>query len=77
VLVFDEATSALDNSTERAVMEAINNLDRNLTILIVAHRLTTVKHCDSIIQLENGRVVAQGTYDYLCASSPSFRKMAA
>lgn len=77
VLVFDEATSALDNSTERAVMDAIDNLDRNLTILIVAHRLTTVKHCDTIIQLESGRVVAQGTYDYLCANSPSFRKMAA
>jgi ATP-binding cassette, subfamily B, bacterial PglK len=62
VLVFDEATSALDNATEQSVMEAIEGLDRKLTVLIIAHRLTTVQHCDSIVELENGRVVAQGTY---------------
>jgi len=76
VLVFDEATSALDNATEQAVMEAIENLDRDLTLLIIAHRLTTVQHCDTIVELENGRVVAQGNYDQLLAHSPSFRKLA-
>lgn len=62
VLVFDEATSALDNATEKSVMEAIEGLDHSLTILIIAHRLTTVQHCDSIVELDQGRVVAQGTY---------------
>ncbi len=76
VLVFDEATSALDNVTEQDVMNSIESLDRDLTILIVAHRLTTIKHCDSIVELSNGRVVAQGTYDQLLVCSASFRQMA-
>ena len=76
VLVFDEATSALDNATEQEVMSAIAELDRDLTIVIVAHRLTTIKHCDSIVELSNGRVVAKGTYDQLLESSASFRRMA-
>ncbi len=76
VLVFDEATSALDNSTEQSVMEAIEELSDNLTILLIAHRLTTVRHCDTIIELERGRVVAQGTYEELLECSPSFRSAA-
>ncbi|MBK6908544.1 MAG: ABC transporter ATP-binding protein [Rhodocyclaceae bacterium] len=76
VLVFDEATSALDNATEQEVMSAIAELDRELTIVIVAHRLTTIKNCDSIVELSNGRVVAQGTYDQLLERSESFRHMA-
>ena len=76
VLVFDEATSALDNATEQAVMEAIKNLNRDFTLLIIAHRLTTVQHCDTIVQLERGRVVAQGSYEQLLERSPSFRRMA-
>lgn len=76
VLVFDEATSALDNATEQSVMNAIEGLDRDLTILLIAHRLTTVQHCDIIVELECGRVVAQGTYDDLLECSPSFRRMA-
>ncbi len=75
VLVFDEATSALDNTTEQSVMDSIDALDRDLTILIVAHRLTTVQRCDSIVELEEGRIVAQGTYDELLEHSPSFRMM--
>ena len=77
VLVFDEATSALDNATEQSVMDAIEGLNRDLTILIIAHRLTTVRRCDNIVELENGRVVAQGTYEQLLECSPSFRNMAA
>jgi ATP-binding cassette subfamily B protein len=76
VLVFDEATSALDNATEQSVMESIEGLDRDLTVLLIAHRLTTVQRCDMIVELEHGRVVAQGTYDELLAKSPSFRRMA-
>ncbi len=76
VFVFDEATSALDNTTEQSVMDSIDALDRELTILIVAHRLTTVQRCDTIVELEEGRVVARGTYDELLESSPTFRQMA-
>lgn len=77
VLVFDEATSALDNATEQSVMDAIEGFSRDLTILLIAHRLTTVRRCDIVVQLEHGRVVAQGTYEHLIECSPSFRKMAA
>jgi ATP-binding cassette subfamily B protein len=73
VLVFDEATSALDSITERSVMEAIDGLNRDLTIFLIAHRLTTVRRCDMIVEMEHGRVVAQGTYDQLLECSPSFR----
>lgn len=76
VLVLDEATSALDNTTEQSVMEAIEKLSRDLTILLIAHRLTTVQRCDVIVELRQGRVVAQGTYEQLLQSSPSFRQMA-
>ena len=76
VLVFDEATSALDNATEQSVMDAIGGLNSNLTILLIAHRLSTVRHCDIILELEHGRLVAQGTYEQLLEESPSFRRMA-
>ncbi|MDL5246316.1 ABC transporter ATP-binding protein [Leptospira weilii] len=65
VIVFDEATSALDNETEKAVMDSINTLDRDLTILIIAHRLSTVKVCDQIIELNAGRIERIGTYQEL------------
>jgi ABC-type multidrug transport system fused ATPase/permease subunit len=77
VLVFDEATSALDSTTERSVMDAIEALSSELTILIIAHRLTTVRLCDTIVHLENGQVVGQGTYYELLESSSTFRIMAA
>ena len=75
VLVFDEATSALDNETEREVMNAIQQLNGNLTIIIIAHRLTTIRQCDTIFELAQGQVVAQGTYDQLLLQSKSFKKM--
>jgi ABC-type multidrug transport system fused ATPase/permease subunit len=76
VLVLDEATSALDNVTERSVLDSIEALDREMTILIIAHRLSTVRRCDMIVQLERGRLVAQGSYDELLVNSQSFCKMA-
>jgi ABC-type multidrug transport system fused ATPase/permease subunit len=76
VLVFDEATSALDNVTEQSVLDAIEGLTRTLTIVLIAHRLTTVRRCDVIVEMERGRLVAQGTYEQLLASSASFRRMA-
>ena len=54
ILILDEATSALDNQTEKAVMDAVNNLRKNITIIIIAHRLDTIKNCDKIFLLENG-----------------------
>lgn len=62
VIVFDEATSALDSDTEKAVMQAIDHIERNITILIVAHRLTTLKNCDLIVKLAGGRIVHTGSY---------------
>ena len=62
VIVFDEATSALDGETERAVMQAINSLGSDLTILIVAHRLTTLRECTQVVELEAGIVKRIGTY---------------
>jgi ABC-type multidrug transport system fused ATPase/permease subunit len=76
VLVFDEATSALDSATEQSVMDAIEGLASDLTILLIAHRLTTVRRCDTIIELQHGRIVAQGSYDQLLERSPSFRELA-
>jgi ATP-binding cassette subfamily B protein len=63
VIIFDEATSALDNQTEEAVMRAIHELDENLTILIIAHRLTTLKNCHHIVELNNGCVINVITYE--------------
>ncbi|MCW7471420.1 ABC transporter ATP-binding protein [Leptospira kanakyensis] len=59
VIVFDEATSALDNETEKAVMDSINGLGRDLTILMIAHRLSTVENCDLIVRLEDGKILEQ------------------
>lgn len=73
VLIMDEATSALDGITEEAVMDAISNLSRKKTIIMIAHRLTTVKDCDIIYVLENGRIVAQNTYKELHKSSEWFK----
>lgn len=76
LLIMDEATSALDNITERVVMEAVQNIRTDKTIIMIAHRLTTVKNCDVIIMLEHGRVVSTGTYDELVAANDTFRRMA-
>ncbi len=62
VIIFDEATSSLDNKTEQTVMQSIESLRDNLTILIIAHRVTTLKNCDQIIELSNGKINRIGTY---------------
>jgi ABC-type multidrug transport system fused ATPase/permease subunit len=76
VLVLDEATSALDNLTEQAVMEAVRNIGHAKTVIMIAHRLTTVQHCDRIFLLERGRISASGTYEELVQRSEMFRRMA-
>jgi len=75
-LILDEATSALDGITEAAVMDAIHALSTQKTIIMIAHRLTTVKDCDVIYVLEDGRIATQGTYAELINSSDEFRAMA-
>lgn len=65
VIVFDEATSALDNDTERAIMQVIENLSKELTVLIVAHRLSTLKNCTHIVELGDGRIKRIGSYQDL------------
>jgi ATP-binding cassette subfamily B protein len=75
VLVFDEATSALDTATEQSVMETIDSLHRDLTVVIIAHRVSTVRHCDRIVELVNGRAVEYESYEQLLESSPSARQM--
>jgi len=65
VLILDEATSALDNQTEIAVMEALNNLSKNITTILIAHRLSTVKNCDKVILLEKGEIKNEGTFEEL------------
>ena len=65
ILILDEATSALDNLTEKAVMEAVHKLRKNITIIMIAHRLSTVKNCDNILYLEKGELKEQGTFDKL------------
>ena len=61
----DEATSALDNDTEKAVMDAIENIGKNKTIIIIAHRLSTVKKCDKIFFIEKGELKKQGKFEEL------------
>ena len=73
----DEATSALDGATEGAVMEAIRQLSGQKTIILIAHRLSTVESCDRIYLLGNGRVTDKGTFEELSSASEPFRAMAA
>jgi len=76
VLVMDEATAALDNETEAGIMEAVEKLSGDKTLIMIAHRLTTVKNCNCLYFMERGKVVDQGTYDELRDRNASFMKMA-
>jgi ABC-type multidrug transport system fused ATPase/permease subunit len=76
LLVMDEATSALDGATEAAVMEMIHNLGRTKTLIVIAHRLSTVRACDVIYLLHEGRIEASGTFDDLASANSYFRNMA-
>jgi ATP-binding cassette, subfamily B, bacterial PglK len=75
VLVFDEATSSLDVMTEKKIMSSIQYLSSNKTIIIIAHRLTTVKKCDVIYFMEFGKIVDKGSFEYLIANNENFYKM--
>lgn len=75
LLVLDEATSALDNITEANVIDAITNYDKSMTTIMIAHRLSSLKHCDMILVFENGKIVEQGTFDELAGKKTTFRSM--
>ena len=76
VLVLDEATSSLDGITETEVMGAIKSASKDRTVIMIAHRLSTVQNCDVIYLMEKGSIIAEGTYDELLATNATFRKMA-
>ena len=76
VLVLDEATSALDGITEKLIMDAIHDFAGKKTIIMIAHRLATVRQCDSLYLLEQGRVTGHGTYDELASENTTFQRMA-
>ena len=76
VLVFDEATSALDTVTECAVMQSIDALAHKKTIILIAHRLSTVKNCDQIVLLDQGMVKAKGAFSELTENNLQFSMMA-
>lgn len=75
ILILDEATSELDTESERLVQEAIEKLMENRTVLVIAHRLSTVIHADKIVILDHGRIVGIGTHRKLLASSPLYRRL--
>ncbi|ETA70197.1 ABC-type multidrug transport system, ATPase and permease component [Candidatus Pelagibacter ubique HIMB083] len=74
VLILDEATSALDNLTEKHVMDAVNNLSKHKTIIMIAHRLSTVKNCDRIFLFEKGELKNEGTFEELINKNENFKK---
>lgn len=75
VLILDEATSALDNETEHRVTEAIQLLSDELTVIVIAHRLSTVRHCDQILFLDAGRIAALGTFDEVYSRNAAFARL--
>ena len=76
VLVFDEATSSLDGITEKMIMESIHNFSGKKSIILIAHRLKTVKKCDKIFFINKGKVTDQGTYQELIERNKHFKDMA-
>lgn len=76
ILVFDEATSALDGITEKIIMDAIHELSGQRTIILIAHRLKTVRQCNTILLMEKGKLIDQGSYEELVERNKQFSKMA-
>jgi len=75
ILVMDEATSALDNTTEDLLVQALEKLKQDRTIIMIAHRLRTIKKCDNLYFMKDGQIVASGNYEELLAKCDEFRKM--
>ena len=75
IILFDEATSALDNETQSKIQQAIDNLQGNFTILIVAHRLSTIKNCDKILFLDEGKIDAEGSHEELLKKCRKYKDL--
>lgn len=75
VLILDEATSSLDNESEAMVQAALNELMKNRTVIVIAHRLSTVRHADLIVVMENGRIVESGTHDALAGANKTYARL--
>mgnify|MGYP000477337259 CR=1 FL=1 len=75
VLLLDEATSALDSESERLVQSAVKNLMKGRTVLVIAHRLSTVRHCDRIIVMDKGRVIESGNHEHLLECNGYYAKL--
>ena len=76
LLVLDEATSALDSETEQAIAQTLQELEGAVTTVTIAHRLATIRHCDLVVYLEDGRVQAQGSFSEVRAVAPQFDRQA-
>lgn len=76
LLVLDEATSALDSATESEVVSSLDSVDSTTTILIIAHRFSTIRKCDRILLFENGTITAEGHYQHMLSVSPTFKRLA-
>ena len=76
ILILDEATSALDTLSENAIQQTLNNLDSNITIIMIAHRITTIQDCDEIFVLKDGQIADKGDYSFLINNSSLFKKLA-
>jgi subfamily B ATP-binding cassette protein MsbA len=75
ILILDEATSSLDTESEKLVQDAINNVMENRTTLVIAHRLSTVRHADVIVVLQKGKIIQQGTHDELIEQEGQYKRL--
>lgn len=75
VVIFDEATSALDNISQQHVMDSVEKLKNDKTIITIAHRLSTIENCDTIYFVDNGKIVDQGTHDYLLSNNKKYAEL--
>lgn len=75
ILILDEATSSLDNESEAIVQEALNNLMKGRTVIVIAHRLTTVRHADEILVLEKGSIIEQGNHEQLVKLDQTYARL--
>jgi ABC-type multidrug transport system fused ATPase/permease subunit len=76
LLILDEATSALDSETEGAITDSLSKIQGNVTVVVIAHRLSTVRRADRVLYVENGKILADGTFDSVRNEIPNFDQQA-
>ncbi len=74
ILILDEATNALDMETEKNIVKTINSLDEEITLIIIAHNLSTIEGCDRLIVMDNGKIQEEGNYEEII-KTPGFQKI--